>query len=319
MISIIIPVYKAERYLERCIKSILSQTEKDYELILVDDGSPDMSGDICDYWGNLDGRITVIHKENGGVSSARNAGLKIARGEFITFVDSDDWLDEKFLSALLQDLRIHNAQIGCCGYYKNTDDEEIRMDYFSDAVLSKEEALDCFSQYYKTGIGGKIFSSAVLNGNYFREDIFYSEDTLFYTKAVLNSTNICWTSCPLYHYYENADSASSNRIPERYYTDFLARREIINLYEPYPNLLEGAIVRCMMSVITLKGMESYQGIIRTEYQKVLSEFIAANKRVCFRSNYLNRKDKIKILVYGNTFGTTVYRLIVWMKRLRCGE
>ena len=92
-ISIIVPVYKVELYLEKCINSILNQTFKDFELILVDDGSPDRCGEICDEYAKKDNRIVVVHKENGGQASARNVGLDIARGDYIGFVDSDDWIE----------------------------------------------------------------------------------------------------------------------------------------------------------------------------------------------------------------------------------
>ena len=92
-ISIIVPVYKVEKYLHKCIDSILAQTFKDFELILVDDGSPDNCGKICDEYAKRDNRIVVVHKENGGQASARNRGINIARGDYIGFVDSDDWID----------------------------------------------------------------------------------------------------------------------------------------------------------------------------------------------------------------------------------
>lgn len=99
-ISVIVPVYKVEKDLNKCIDSILLQTFKDFELILVDDGSPDKCGEICDKYEYEDNRIKVIHKENGGVSSARNAGIDIARGKYINFVDSDDWIERESLEVL---------------------------------------------------------------------------------------------------------------------------------------------------------------------------------------------------------------------------
>ena len=99
-ISVIVPVYKAEQYLDRCVKSILEQTYPDFELILVDDGSPDGSPILCDKWAEKDSRVHVIHKKNGGASSARNAGLAIAKGKWVFFSDSDDWIDNKALETL---------------------------------------------------------------------------------------------------------------------------------------------------------------------------------------------------------------------------
>ena len=100
LISVIVPVYNVEKYLNKCIDSIINQTYKNLEIILVDDGSQDSSGKICDEYTKKDNRIKVIHKENGGVSSARNIGLNNATGEWIAFIDADDWVDEEYLQTL---------------------------------------------------------------------------------------------------------------------------------------------------------------------------------------------------------------------------
>ena len=110
-ISIIVPVYNAEKYLRRCIDSILSQSFTDFELILIDDGSTDLSPQICDEYASRDNRIKLIYKKNAGVSAARNDGLDIAQGEFITFVDSDDWVDERYLECLYKNKK-YNYVIG---------------------------------------------------------------------------------------------------------------------------------------------------------------------------------------------------------------
>ena len=115
MISIIVPIYKVEEYFPRCVDSLLGQTDGDFELILVDDGSPDRCGAICDEYAAKDPRIFVIHKENGGLSDARNAGLEIARGEYIAFVDSDDWVSPRYLELLRQGLETTGSDICECG------------------------------------------------------------------------------------------------------------------------------------------------------------------------------------------------------------
>jgi len=107
MISIIVPVYKVEKYLDKCIKSIVSQTYSNLEIILVDDGSPDKSGLICDKWERLDSRIKVLHQKNAGAGAARNTALKLAQGEFISFVDSDDYLSVNMFEHLLKIGRAH--------------------------------------------------------------------------------------------------------------------------------------------------------------------------------------------------------------------
>ena len=118
LISIIIPVYKVEKYLSQCLDSLLAQTYRNLEIILVDDDSPDSCGQICDDYAKKDGRIRVIHKSNGGLSSARNAGLDIAVGDYIGFIDSDDWIASDMFDYLLQNIKRYNADIAECGYYE---------------------------------------------------------------------------------------------------------------------------------------------------------------------------------------------------------
>lgn len=105
MLSIIVPVYNVESYLSKCIKSVLSQSLSDYELLLIDDGSTDASGKICDEFGQDNSRIRVFHKKNGGVSSARNLGIEKANGEFVSFLDSDDWVTDDYVSTILDNIR----------------------------------------------------------------------------------------------------------------------------------------------------------------------------------------------------------------------
>ena len=121
-ISVIVPVYNVEKYLEKCIDSILSQTFKNFEIILVDDGSTDSCGIICDEYERLDNRVKVIHKINGGLSSARNSGLEIASGEYVAFVDSDDWIDKNMYQELYNEAKKNNADIVQCKFIKAKDE-----------------------------------------------------------------------------------------------------------------------------------------------------------------------------------------------------
>lgn len=114
LISVIVPIYKVEEYLDECISSIVAQTYKNLEIILVDDGSPDNCGAICDNWAEKDSRIRVIHKENGGLSDARNAGLSVANGDYIAFVDSDDWIDPRMYEILLLAMKREDSDLVAC-------------------------------------------------------------------------------------------------------------------------------------------------------------------------------------------------------------
>ncbi len=116
LVSIIVPVYNVEKYLDRCIKSIVKQTYNNLEIVLVDDGSQDQCPQICDWWAEKDKRIKVVHKSNGGLSDARNAGMEIATGDYIAFVDSDDWIEEDLYRILLDAIKATNSDIACCKF-----------------------------------------------------------------------------------------------------------------------------------------------------------------------------------------------------------
>lgn len=117
LISIIVPVYNVEKYLNRCVESIVNQTYKNLEIILIDDGSPDNCPKMCDAWAEKDGRIKVIHKENGGAASARNAGLEVVTGNYIGFVDSDDYIDENMFSEMINSVCVNDSDIAICNTY----------------------------------------------------------------------------------------------------------------------------------------------------------------------------------------------------------
>ena len=161
LISIVIPVYKVEKYLERCILSIINQNYSNLEIILVDDGSPDDCGLICDNWAKIDNRIRVIHKENGGLSDARNAGIKIATGEFITFIDSDDYVLDNYIEYLLELIFKYNADIAICNFHQLF--EETNRKVFVggkvEKIFNSEEAIETmlYDRDFYTCAWGKLY------------------------------------------------------------------------------------------------------------------------------------------------------------------
>ena len=141
LVSIIVPIYNVEKYLDRCINSIVKQTYQEIEIILVDDGSKDLSGKIADQWAQKNSKIRVIHKNNGGLSAARNTGIEEARGDYLLFVDSDDWIHEDMISAMVK--KIAEVDIVCCGMIHAFDNEMIPTKWFSrEQILSSKQALD---------------------------------------------------------------------------------------------------------------------------------------------------------------------------------
>ncbi|EGP5489252.1 glycosyltransferase, partial [Enterococcus faecium] len=140
-ISIIVPVYKVEPYLRKCVDSILAQTFTDFEVILVDDGSPDNSGKICDEYASKDSRVRVIHKKNGGLSSARNAGIDVARGKYLGFVDSDDYIEKDMYELLYDNIVKEQADLSICGIYDIYAGKKVKILPEEYKVLDKVSAM----------------------------------------------------------------------------------------------------------------------------------------------------------------------------------
>ena len=164
MISVIVPVYNVENYLDRCIASIVSQSYKELEIILVDDGSSDSSGSICDEWAKKDNRILVLHQNNAGVSSARNAALRIAKGDFIAFVDSDDYIDKNMYSLLLSSAD-NETDICVCGFNTVSDN---KITSVSDSSSKTLRSADAVREFIGNRAGGLIMGNKL-----FRRDLVF--------------------------------------------------------------------------------------------------------------------------------------------------
>ena len=201
-ISIIVPVYNVEQYLRRCLDSIRAQTFTDWECILIDDGSPDASGAVCDEYAAKDCRFRVIHQENRGVSAARNAGLDAARGEWIAFVDSDDWIEPSFLAEQVSDSADGTFDAVVCGLYGRGKPRHTE--------LNREAAKR--SVFKRGGFGGFSVLRLIRRRNVgslrFDESVSYMEDVLFFWKFFNCCDKILWTDKPLYHYEQNETSVT---------------------------------------------------------------------------------------------------------------
>lgn len=214
-VSVIVPVYKVERYLPECIESILAQTFTDFELILVDDGSPDNSGKICDDYAARDSRIRVFHKENGGVSSARNLGLDNARGEWIAFVDSDDWVEKDFLEKYFDDKDDVDVVLQGHAIFDDFSKQYIPRESFpSCSCFGIEEMWDVICQndlLNSTGPCCKLFSRSILENNKIRfpEGFSLGEDAVFVFKYWKCSKSFRLVSTLKYFYRKNISGNAS--------------------------------------------------------------------------------------------------------------
>lgn len=228
LVSVIVPIYKVEKYLEKCINSIISQTYTNLEIILVDDGSPDNCGKICESFKNKDSRIKVIHKENQGLGMARNSGLEIATGDYVVFVDSDDWIDNNMIELMLLRSINENADIVVCGYKKCNEEKELQKVKTTDKLRifdNKDDIIkyavcpilgqDEIGENYKSrsmSVWINMYSMPLLKNNslqFVSERIYLTEDLFFNLKALLYSNKIVFMPECLYSYRYNPVSLSN--------------------------------------------------------------------------------------------------------------
>ncbi len=210
MISIIVPAYNVEKYLARCIESILGQTYKDLELILIDDGSSDSTGRICDEYADRDKRVRVIHKENAGVAEARNTGLDTVTGDIIAFADADDYMEPDMISCMYDRMISDNADMVSCGYYEEYANRTELRRMGQRVVFNKHEAYeDYFRMGGRLGSGcwNKLFKSEVL------KDIRYKkytmgEDVEMLSRAIDHCDRVVCIDYAGYHYVHREDSAT---------------------------------------------------------------------------------------------------------------
>lgn len=220
LVSVIIPIYKVEPYLIRCLDSVVNQTYKNLEIILVDDGSPDKCPQICDEYEKKDNRIIVIHQENGGLSAARNAGLDICKGEYVSFVDSDDWVAKEYIEDLFNICQQENSEIAICNHIRVNDSQIPYED--NDLYIKSYRSLDALNiLIYKAPDSfvvswGKLYKKELFNNVRFplkqiHEDEFTTYQLFFYSKK------ISYTSKILYYYLQRADSIMSKEISYDYF------------------------------------------------------------------------------------------------------
>lgn len=229
LVSVIVPVYNSEKYIKRCIESLICQNYKDIEIILVDDGSIDRSGEICDEYSKKDSRVITIHKKNGGVSSARNVGLKSAKGDFITFCDSDDWVEKDIYETLVNAINESHSEIACCKYI--TENLNLSNKYLETKLINPEAAVKLVINNNEYGgyLWNKMFSRNVIYDKeliLFNQDIHILEDQLFVIRAISNCKKVSIIDNRLYHYEQNEGSALNSRMSEKSISQTTARELI---------------------------------------------------------------------------------------------
>ena len=301
LISVIVPVYKVEKYLPQCVDSILAQTYRNLEIILVDDGSPDGCAAICDEYAKKDNRVRVIHQKNAGVSAARNAGLDCAQGEYIGFVDSDDFIAPEMFEALLSLIKKYHVSISMCQYRhvrgvtQGKDALSFKNDS-TDGVWPVKEALHVVltQNNYAGFLWNKLYHRSLFNGKEpVRLDpaILITEDMLAVVQCMLNCGEVAYTTQPYYGARINPDSVMNSGFSKKFLTDLIARRKFTALLPPDLSEIAKAIYAerasfflCSAYALKLKDAIPY---LKKECRKHSVEFHDRRK-------FFPLKDRIRV-------------------------
>ena len=288
LISVIIPVYNVERYISKCIESITSQTYGNLEILLVDDGSTDCSGAICDEYAMSDKRIRVFHNPNKGVSSARNFGLIHAKGDFISFVDSDDWLDTNAYKELITFLSKSDSEIVFFDFKLVSNGNEIpyTLPYSDDKDTFIRQYLD----YYLTSVWLCLINRdfIIRNNITFNERVIISEDLLFMTEVIIKAHKLGYLG--KFFYYHNRDNIGSithsfdikkyNSLCQLMYN--MKRILVSNgIFEKYCQEYHWRVLQCKTEMIISK-----------DYYKLFNDYSPESNRYIWSSPYLNKKIKV---------------------------
>ena len=240
LISVIVPIYNVEKYLDRCVESIVNQTYKNLEIILVDDGSPDNCGAICDSWAEKDSRIKVIHKENGGGAQARNVGIEIAKGDFIAFADSDDFLLPDMYSSLVDVLNKYACDIAECGYYQGESGIISDIDDKNNVIIYDTKQALCEhikDKVCRQIVWNKVYKRTVIRDVRFVEGKFIDDE--FFTYRVLgNAKKVAVISKKLYYYQQQSNSTMHQKFSVKRLDALDAKTDRVEYIEKnFPELL----------------------------------------------------------------------------------
>ena len=232
LISVIIPVYKVEKYLDKCIDSVINQTYNNLEIILVDDGSPDNCPKMCDEYAKKDKRIKVIHKENGGVGSARNKGIEKSTGDYITFVDSDDWIEKEFIHEMLDIANKYKVDYVTCGYYRVYESKkEIINGNLEEIVIDSKEYVNKLLNV-QNGYGFvhmKLIKKTKISNLRFEEKLVVGEDALFNIELCKHINKAVILNKSLYNYFFNSNSVV-RKYDEKYVDKYLNSMKYMSEY-----------------------------------------------------------------------------------------
>lgn len=308
LISVIIPVYNVEKFLDQCIKSVLKQTYKKLEIILVDDGSTDRSGKMCDEYKRVDDRIKVIHKENGGLSDARNAGLRIANGKYYSFIDSDDYIIPEMLQTMFDSLKRNQSEIAVCNMRRFFEDGNSVKFYHpveKEQVLAGEERFQTLNQ---PSVCNKLFYSELFNNIKFLKGKYY-EDTYIYHELLYQAKKVVLTGMEGYWYRARSDSIIGKKQYTNQYFDFIdavyCRARFLESKNVQPYCTEACLSLYAAYANAEKNIEKLEDT-KIYFQQSKKEFIWAYRKIMKQNIGMKQKIRLILLRYFPRIHSKVY-------------
>ena len=296
LVSIIIPVYNVEKYLERCVNSVIEQSYKNLEIFLIDDGSLDSSGLIADSLANADKRIKVVHQKNKGLSGARNTGIKQATGEWIMFVDSDDYIDLNMVKTLLDLAQDNNADMAASNVEKVSDNGHIG--YYGDTeeqcLLTSKEALTklAVNHTINNSAHNKLIKTKIVKNHLFREGIMFEDCDVMY-KWMNEANKLVYTGSPFYKYYLSSQSLLRGKFNPKSFDYIEVAKNKIAFYEKEcpeaAPIVKANLIEELLYV-------AYRSRKEKEYRKQNKEVIDFVKSIIHEKQYTSysRKNRLKI-------------------------
>jgi glycosyltransferase involved in cell wall biosynthesis len=311
-ISIIVPVYKVEQYLRKCVDSILAQTLTNFELILINDGSPDNCGEICDEYVKKDSRVRVIHKENGGQATARNWGLDMAKGDYVGFVDSDDWIEPDMYELLYRICENNDCDIASCSskiYYQN---KTVITGTHPLHSLNNSEAMRALleGKLFDEVVWTKLFKRSVIGNIRFPVGVMY-EDTAFTYRVIHECKKVCCIGEPKYNYIKR-ESSTMDRAIKNVSIDAVMiydeMYEFINKhYQELGNLVALKLANSSMVVLNLMSSRKKFKEYKSKYYTVTSILNKYFNKTIALKEYPNT---VKILLTAAKIHPLLYKLLI---------
>lgn len=298
LISIIVPVYNVEEFLNQCIKSVLGQSYKKLEIILVDDGSTDQSGKICDRYQMTDARIKVIHKENGGLSDARNTGLRLAKGKYYSFIDSDDYISSEMIQTMFDSLKRNQCDIAVCNMMRFGDTVDSVKFYYPaerEQVLAGRERFQTLNQ---PSVCNKLFCSELFNNIKFPKGKYY-EDTYVYHELLYQAKKIVLTGKDSYWYRARPDSIVGRKQYTNQYFDFIEAVYCRARFLESKNVQPYGLEACLSLYVAYANAE--KNIEKSANTKVCflqskKEFAWQYRKIMKHGKNVGMKQKIRLML-----------------------